>query len=114
MGQPMSDALFLLAHFTSWVPRFVLGTGAWMLPTWLCPVTDFTLHTTLYTSILTYMAISMERYVAIVHPMRKMRGAAPSGAQNVSCRRHRRVLAVCATIWVLVSAWWAPTRSRKR
>lgn len=104
----LADSLFILAHFTIWLPRFVLGTAAWMLPWVMCPVTDFAIHAALYASIFTYIAISVERYVAIVHPMRKMRAA----RQCVSGRRydnsHRRVLAICVTIWALVAAWWAP------
>ena len=107
----IADSLFILAHLFAWLPRFTIGTSEWVLPWELCPLTDFLLHTALYASIFTYIAISIERYVATVYSQKKIgpvTGSKSDRSDEGIHRRTRRVIGICISIWMVVSLWWAP------
>jgi len=100
----LADSLFIVSNALAWIPRLLAGTAEWVLPEIMCPMVDYGLHTAVYASILTYMAISIERYLVIVHPMRKYSSA---GAHSKEWKQRRNVLILCTAIWVLVAGWWA-------
>ncbi|XP_041093180.1 cysteinyl leukotriene receptor 1-like [Polyodon spathula] len=66
--------------------------GSWGFPDWLCRVCTFAFYVNLYSSILFLTALSVSRYVAVLHPMKTR-----------TLITVRRALATSLVIWALVS-----------
>ncbi|KAK6478080.1 cysteinyl leukotriene receptor 1-like [Huso huso] len=71
--------------------------GRWDFPDWLCRVCTFAFYVNLYASILFLTALSVFRYVAVLHPMKTR-----------TLITVRRALATSLGIWVFVSLSSAP------
>ncbi|CAK5088901.1 unnamed protein product [Meloidogyne enterolobii] len=65
----IADLLYLLAFTPFWLSMSVYGDGGWHFSDMFCPIARFFGNIFLVISILTYLAICIERYVAIVHPI---------------------------------------------
>jgi hypothetical protein len=96
-AQAVADLLYLLAFTPFWLSMTVYGDGGWHLPAAWCPVVRYLGNAFLLISILTYLAICVERYVAIVHPMQA----------SVWCTRSR-VSVIVLGIWSFALAYQFP------
>ncbi|NXD60759.1 GPR42 protein, partial [Corvus moneduloides] len=65
----------------------------WPLPAALCPVANFCFYSSTYLSGLFLAALSVQRYLGVVFPLR------PLGRR----RRSGRILAISALLWLLAS-----------
>uniref|UniRef100_A0ACB8FRZ1 Uncharacterized protein n=1 Tax=Sphaerodactylus townsendi TaxID=933632 RepID=A0ACB8FRZ1_9SAUR len=90
----ISDILLLL--FLPFKMLEVTSIMVWSLPTLLCPLTDYFLYGSIYISILFLMAVSMDRYLAVAHPIKYK-------------LKRRPIYAVVASIfmWLLVSSHYS-------
>jgi hypothetical protein len=59
--QAIADLLYLLAFTPFWLSMAIYGDGGWHLADELCPVARFLGNVFLVISILTYLAICVER-----------------------------------------------------
>ncbi|XP_069027942.1 type-2 angiotensin II receptor [Embiotoca jacksoni] len=92
----MSDLLFLLS-LPLWAVYYSQGYS-WPFGWFACKICG-TLHTlNLYASIFFITCMSMDRYLAIVHPLRSQ-----------SSRNPKRARLTCILVWVLACACSAPT-----
>uniref|UniRef100_A0A915CSZ9 G-protein coupled receptors family 1 profile domain-containing protein n=1 Tax=Ditylenchus dipsaci TaxID=166011 RepID=A0A915CSZ9_9BILA len=85
----VADFLALVTYTVIWFPSAFYGTPAWMLPVSFCPIDKYLNVTTLAVSQFTYIAICVERYIAIVHPM-----------QAKSLISGKRILCALTFIWI--------------
>ncbi|CAK5020641.1 unnamed protein product [Meloidogyne enterolobii] len=95
----IADLLYLLAFTPFWLSMSVYGDGGWHFSDMFCPIARFFGNIFLVISILTYLAICIERYVAIVHPI--------AMHTSVWCTRSR-VLVIAFGIWVFAMAYQFP------
>ncbi|KAI1706618.1 7 transmembrane receptor (rhodopsin family) domain-containing protein [Ditylenchus destructor] len=65
----MTDFLYLLSRTPVWIPFVITGRHEWVGPKFLCPIERYLNQSFIMVSILTYFAIAIERYLAIVHPL---------------------------------------------
>ncbi|KAL3081076.1 hypothetical protein niasHT_037544 [Heterodera trifolii] len=93
----VADLLYLLAFTPFWASMSVHGDGGWHFPESFCPIGRYLSNCLLIVSIFTYVAICVERFVAIVHPMHA----------QVWCTRSRALLAVLG-LWTFVMAYQLP------
>ncbi|KAI1716618.1 7 transmembrane receptor (rhodopsin family) domain-containing protein [Ditylenchus destructor] len=93
----VTDFFYLLTHSAIWSPIAISGRNEWFGPIFLCPIDRYLNHVFILVSILTYLAISVERYLAIVHPIE---------AKSL-CQR-RRLLTTIAFIWILALIYQVP------
>uniref|UniRef100_A0A915EUJ0 G-protein coupled receptors family 1 profile domain-containing protein n=1 Tax=Ditylenchus dipsaci TaxID=166011 RepID=A0A915EUJ0_9BILA len=61
----LADVLFLSTHSFTWFPRLFYQTFHWYLPKQLCPAIPYLVFSSVFVSILTYLTIALERYIAI-------------------------------------------------
>ncbi|XP_052281058.1 neuropeptide receptor 15-like [Dreissena polymorpha] len=76
---------------------FMRNTG-WSLGLVTCKINRYVLVAALYGSILTLVALSVERYIAIIHPIKA----------HIFCNK-RRLVAVLGSIWPVATAAALPT-----
>lgn len=69
----------------------------WILPSWMCPAVEYTWTTCLSVAICTFVVIAVERYIVIVHPLRR-----------ASYASRRRILQIIAGVWLFCLAFKAP------
>ncbi|XP_050403879.1 neuropeptide receptor 15 [Patella vulgata] len=77
--------------------QFMLNKG-WILDVISCKANRYVLVTSLYASVLTLVAICIERYIGIIHPIKA----------HILCNR-RRIAVVIGLIWPLSCLAGAPT-----
>ncbi|CAL8357363.1 unnamed protein product [Merluccius merluccius] len=92
----VSDLLVLLS-LPLWAVYYALGFR-WPFGRFACKLCGGLLHLNLYASIFFIMCMSMDRYLAIVHPLRSQ-GARDPGRARVAC----------ALVWALACLCTAPT-----
>lgn len=92
----VSDLLFLLS-LPLWTVYYSQGYS-WPFGRVACKVCGALLHLNLYASIFFITSMSMDRYLAIVHPLRSQ-----------SARDPKRARLTCILVWVLACACSAPT-----
>lgn len=92
----VADIIFLVAHSTFWLQRMIMRAAGWYLPLFLCPVTFYAMAASIMVSILTYLVISVERYIAIVHPMSSRSSSQKKGPL------------VMLAVWLVAAAFHAP------
>ncbi|KAI1706616.1 7 transmembrane receptor (rhodopsin family) domain-containing protein [Ditylenchus destructor] len=85
----ITDFFYLLSRTAFWIPFAITGRHEWVGPKFLCPIERYLNQTFIMVSILTYFAIAIERYLAVIYPLHVH--------QNL-CRRCR-VLITIACIW---------------
>ncbi|KAF7638015.1 hypothetical protein Mgra_00002468 [Meloidogyne graminicola] len=95
----IADLLYLLAFTPFWLSMSIYGDVGWHFSDMFCPIARFLGNIFLVISILTYLAICIERYIAIVHPI--------AMHTSVWCTRSR-VLVVAFGIWVFAMAYQFP------
>ncbi|XP_077468395.1 lysophosphatidic acid receptor 6a [Stigmatopora argus] len=95
MNLAASDLLFV---FTLPLRVFYFVNGSWPFGRVLCKVSVSLFYTNMYGSILFLTCISVDRFLAIVHPLR---------SRALRTRRHARLL--CAAVWALVLSVSLPT-----
>ncbi|KAI3416020.1 hypothetical protein GPALN_005576 [Globodera pallida] len=93
----IADLLYLLAFTPFWASMSVHGDGGWHFPESFCPIGRYLSNSLLVVSIFTYVAICVERFVAIVHPMHAA----------VWCTRSRALLAILG-LWTFSMAYQFP------
>ncbi|KAM6953188.1 type-2 angiotensin II receptor-like [Aplochiton taeniatus] len=91
----VSDLLFLLS-LPLWAVYYSLGYH-WPFGRLACKLCGALLHLNLYASIFFITAMSVDRYLAIVHPLRSQ-----------SAREPWRAQLTCVLVWVLACACTAP------
>ncbi|XP_061575735.1 lysophosphatidic acid receptor 6a [Cololabis saira] len=91
----VSDLLFV---FTLPLRVFYFINKSWPFGTTLCKVSVSLFYTNMYGSMLFLTCISVDRFLAIVHPFR-----------STTLRTKRNAKIVCATVWVLVLSGSLPT-----
>ncbi|XP_064474656.1 neuropeptide receptor 15-like [Ornithodoros turicata] len=91
----VSDLIIMLACVPD-IVQFILNHG-WQLGLPLCRILRFTEVFALYASVMTLVGVCVERYVAIIHPMRA----------HLLCCRARMCVVICL-IWPLAMACAAP------
>ncbi|KAF3693654.1 Type-2 angiotensin II receptor Angiotensin II type-2 receptor [Channa argus] len=94
----VSDLLFLLS-LPLWAVYYSRGYS-WSFGQVACKICGALHNLNLYASIFFITCMSMDRYLAIVHPLRSQ-----------STRDPKRALLTCITVWVLACACSAPTLS---
>lgn len=92
----VSDLLFLLS-LPLWAVQYSQGYN-WPFGRVACKICGALLHFNLYASIFFIMCMSMDRYLAIVHPLRSQ-----------SARDPKRARLTCAMVWILACVCSAPT-----
>ncbi|XP_029917124.1 type-2 angiotensin II receptor-like [Myripristis murdjan] len=92
----VSDLLFLLS-LPMWAVYYSTGYH-WPFGRLACKICGGLLHFNVYASIYFITCMSMDRYLAIVHPLRSQ-----------SARDPRNARLTCALVWVLACACTAPT-----
>lgn len=92
----VSDLLFLLS-LPLWAVYYSLGYS-WTFGRLACKLCGALLHFNLYASIFFITSMSVDRYLAIVHPLRSQ-----------SSRNPRRARLVCLLVWVLACACSSPS-----
>ncbi|KAM7418048.1 hypothetical protein PAMA_017609 [Pampus argenteus] len=92
----VSDLLFLLS-LPLWAVYYSRGYS-WPFGRVACKICGALLHLNLYASIFFIMCMSMDRYLAIVHPLRSQ-----------SARDPKRAKLTCVLVWVLACACTVPT-----
>ncbi|KAG7259284.1 hypothetical protein CRUP_036213 [Coryphaenoides rupestris] len=92
----VSDLLFLLS-LPLWAVYYALGFH-WPFGRFACKLCGGLLHLNLYASIFFIVCMSMDRYLAIVHPLRSQ-----------SARDPKRARLTCVLAWALALACAAPT-----
>ncbi|KAI1705558.1 7 transmembrane receptor (rhodopsin family) domain-containing protein [Ditylenchus destructor] len=65
----ITDFLYLLSRTAIWIPFVITARHEWVGPKFLCPIERYLSQSFIMMSILTYFAIAIERYLAIVHPL---------------------------------------------
>ncbi|XP_077578800.1 lysophosphatidic acid receptor 6a [Stigmatopora nigra] len=95
MNLAASDLLFV---FTLPLRVFYFVNGSWPFGRVLCQLSVSLFYTNMYGSILFLTCISVDRFLAIVHPLR---------SRALRTRRHARLL--CAAVWALVLSVSLPT-----
>ncbi|KAI1707485.1 7 transmembrane receptor (rhodopsin family) domain-containing protein [Ditylenchus destructor] len=70
MNLAVTDLLYLITFTSTWVPVVIYGLHVWFLPWYMCPIVRWLTNVLLDGSVGTYTAICLERYVAIVKPMK--------------------------------------------
>ncbi|KAI1714456.1 7 transmembrane receptor (rhodopsin family) domain-containing protein [Ditylenchus destructor] len=93
----VTDFFYLLTHSALWAPVAISGQHVWLGPKFLCPIDRYLNHVFILVSILTYLAISVERYLAIVHPIHAK-----------SLCQHGRIITTIASIWILALIYQMP------
>ncbi|XP_029299346.1 free fatty acid receptor 3-like [Cottoperca gobio] len=86
----ISDLIFLA--FLPFKMKEAIDGMAWMLPFPLCPFTGFMFYVTIYNSTLLLTAVSIERYLGVVFPLRYS-----------LCRRPRYAVYASIIFWVVAS-----------
>ncbi|XP_051934535.1 lysophosphatidic acid receptor 6a isoform X1 [Hippocampus zosterae] len=95
MNLVASDLLFV---FTLPLRVFYFINGSWPFGSVLCKVSVSLFYTNMYGSILFLTCISVDRFLAIVHPFRSR-----------TLRTQRNAKLVCAAVWALVLSGSLPT-----
>ncbi|XP_029028042.1 lysophosphatidic acid receptor 6a [Betta splendens] len=95
MNLVVSDLLFV---FTLPLRVFYFINVDWPFGSMLCKVSASLFHTNMYGSMLFLTCISVDRFLAIVHPFRSR-----------AVRTKRNAKMVCAAVWVLVLSGSLPT-----
>ncbi|XP_029029856.1 lysophosphatidic acid receptor 6-like [Betta splendens] len=88
MNLIVSDSLFVLS-----LPFriFYFVKRVWPFGTWLCKISTVLFYTNMYSSILFLTFISLDRFLAIVHPFRSQ-----------TIRTKRNVKLACCAVWIVV------------
>lgn len=97
----VSDLLFLLS-LPLWAVYYAQGYH-WPFGRLACQLCGAVLHLNLYASIFFISAMSADRYLAIVRPLRSQAARGP-----------RRALLACVLVWLLACACTAPTLYLRR
>lgn len=95
MNLVVSDLLFV---FTLPLRVFYFINGNWPFGSMLCKVSASLFHTNMYGSMLFLTCISVDRFLAIVYPIRSR-----------MLRTQRNAKIVCVAVWVLVLSGSLPT-----
>ncbi|KAI1723523.1 7 transmembrane receptor (rhodopsin family) domain-containing protein [Ditylenchus destructor] len=93
----IADLLYVATFVHAWLPILLYGNGGWILPNVWCAPTRYLSNVFIITSMLTYMAICIERYIAIIHPMKAAR----------FCSRNN-ILCIVLGIWLFNLVFQAP------
>ncbi|KAI1700946.1 7 transmembrane receptor (rhodopsin family) domain-containing protein [Ditylenchus destructor] len=97
MNLAVTDLLYLITFTSTWVSVVIYGLHVWFLPWYLCPIIRWLTNVLLDGSVGTYTAICLERYVAIVKPMK---------AKEV-CTKRNMLLAILV-IWTVSLIFESP------
>ncbi|KAI1695995.1 7 transmembrane receptor (rhodopsin family) domain-containing protein [Ditylenchus destructor] len=97
MNLAVADLLYLITFTSTWVSVVIYGLHVWFLPWYLCPIIRWLTNVLLDGSVGTYTAICLERYVAIVKPMK---------AKEV-CTKRNMLLAILV-IWTVSLIFESP------
>ncbi|KAI1732322.1 7 transmembrane receptor (rhodopsin family) domain-containing protein [Ditylenchus destructor] len=68
-----ADMLYVISFVYAWLPILVYGNGTWMFPDILCAPVRYLSSAFLTVSTVTYMTICIERYIALIHPLKATR-----------------------------------------
>ncbi|KAI0235686.1 Tachykinin-like peptides receptor 86C, partial [Lamellibrachia satsuma] len=96
MNLSLADLLILVFGVPE-IIQFILNRG-WILGPTVCKVNRYILVVALYTSVLTLVGVCVERYIAIVHPIKA----------HLYCSR-RRILSAIACFWQASLVFGLPT-----
>ncbi|XP_041364529.1 neuropeptide receptor 15-like [Gigantopelta aegis] len=96
MNLAIADLLIMLFGVPE-IVQFVINRG-WILEPFLCKMNRFILVVSLYTSVLSLVCLCIERFVAIVFPIKA----------HIVCTR-KKIMIVIACIWPLSIACGLPT-----
>ncbi|CAI4232474.1 unnamed protein product [Auanema sp. JU1783] len=66
----VADGSNLLLTVWEWVPTVTYGSKVWMLPAFMCAICRYLEYVFLFTSISTQLIVCIERYIAIIHPIK--------------------------------------------
>lgn len=101
VNMAFADLFFITTLDATWVPYYWSNNWKWIWPDWLCQPYNYFNNLCLHVSILTYIAISIERYLVIVHPfsVRSVLG----GGGSVGSRRCNMNVALVAVIWAVMA-----------
>ncbi|XP_045115546.1 growth hormone secretagogue receptor type 1-like [Portunus trituberculatus] len=93
----VADLLVLVVCLPALLSELYAPPAVWVLPASMCKVVPYVEFTVAHASMLTILAISVERYRAICHPL----------TAAASCSRARAALA-CLLVWVLATCITSP------
>ncbi|XP_063431121.1 neuropeptide receptor 15-like [Mytilus trossulus] len=96
MNLAIADLLIMLFGIPE-IVQFRLNRG-WLLGRVLCKINRYILVVSLYCSVLSLVSVCVERFVAIVHPIKA----------QIVCNRRKNILAV-GVIWMISCACGIPT-----
>uniref|UniRef100_A0A915D104 G-protein coupled receptors family 1 profile domain-containing protein n=1 Tax=Ditylenchus dipsaci TaxID=166011 RepID=A0A915D104_9BILA len=97
MNLAIADLFYLITFTAIWLPMVYYGSGGWYLPAFLCPFERYISNLLIIVSIFTFMAIAIERFIAIVLPIQ---------AANLCSRK--KVTWTIAFIWLFVIVFQLP------
>uniref|UniRef100_A0A9J2PEB5 G-protein coupled receptors family 1 profile domain-containing protein n=1 Tax=Ascaris lumbricoides TaxID=6252 RepID=A0A9J2PEB5_ASCLU len=93
----VADALNLITTTVEWSNTVLLGSPEWVLPPIFCPIARYLEITFLFASIMTQLIVCVERYIAIVYPIR---------ARQLCSRC--KILTTIFIMWIFVALFALP------
>lgn len=94
----VADFVFIAIYSTKWTPLLISRGYGWMLPNELCPWWSYGQSSTILISIITYTTIAIERYIAIVHPIKS----------TYSLNSRKKIGIIILLIWLCVLGYESP------